>query len=104
MKVNGLIHGGLGSARQAIRKARDLYNEGGRYVVDLDLSKYFGTIDHGLLLNTAREDVREKAVIRLIKQSLKSGVARARAWLRSGTEMGNGASTWDVLSVSLTHG
>ena len=86
-------------------------------MVDLDLSKYFGTIDHGLLLNTAREDVRDKAVIRLIKQFLKSGVmptwqlccahiasADIVPGLRSGTEMGNGASTWDVLSDSLTHG
>jgi len=62
------------SARQAIRKARDLYNEGYRYVVDLDLSKYFDTINHELLLNMVREEVRDKAVIRLIKQFLKSGV------------------------------
>ena len=62
------------SARQAIRKARDLYNEGYRYVVDLDLSKYFDTINHELLLNMVREEVHDKAVIRLIKQFLKSGV------------------------------
>lgn len=62
------------SARQAIRKARDLYNEGYRYVVDLDLSKYFDTINHELLLNMVREEVRDKAVIRLVKQFLKSGV------------------------------
>ena len=62
------------SAKQAIQKARDLYNEGYRYVADLDLSKYFDTINHELLLNMLREEIADQAVIRLVKLFLKSGV------------------------------
>ena len=62
------------SAKMAIQKARDLYNSGYRHVVDLDLSKYFDTINHELLLNMIREEVQDKAVVQLIKHFLKSGV------------------------------
>jgi len=75
------------NAGQAIRKARDLYDEGYRYVVDLDLSKYFDTINHELLLNMIREEVDDKAVIRLIKQFLKSGVMAEGVLMR--TESGS---------------
>ena len=75
------------SAKQAIQKARDLYNEGYRYVADLDLSKYFDTINHELLLNMIREEIDDKAVIRLIKQFLKSGVMAEGVLMR--TESGS---------------
>jgi retron-type reverse transcriptase len=43
-------------------------------VVDLDLEKYFDTVNHDLLIKTVRETVKEEAVIVLIKKFLKSGV------------------------------
>ena len=62
------------SAHQAILKARDYYKAGYRWVIDLDLSKYFDTINHEILLNMVREEVKDKRVIELIKRFLKSGV------------------------------
>lgn len=62
------------SAHQAIRQAREYYNQGYRRVVDLDLSKYFDTINHELLMGMLRERIKDERVLRLIKRYLKSGV------------------------------
>ena len=62
------------SAQDAIRKVRDYAEEGYKYAVCLDLSKYFDTLNHELLMNMVREEVRDKRVTDLIKKYLKSGV------------------------------
>jgi group II intron reverse transcriptase/maturase len=62
------------SAQQAIQKVRDYAEEGYKFAVSLDLSKYFDTLNHDLLMNTLREQIHDKRVIELIKRYLKSGV------------------------------
>ncbi|MDR1587668.1 MAG: group II intron reverse transcriptase/maturase, partial [Treponema sp.] len=62
------------SAHQAIERAKGYYEEGNTYVVDLDLEKYFDTVNHDLLIKMVRETVKDEAVIGLIKKFLKSGV------------------------------
>jgi retron-type reverse transcriptase len=43
-------------------------------VVDLDLAKYFDTVNHDILIDAVREQVKDEAVIKLIRRFLKSGV------------------------------
>ncbi len=62
------------SAHQAIKQARDYYNQGYHRVVDLDLSKYFDTINHEILMNVLRSEIKDKRLLLLIKRYLKSGV------------------------------
>ena len=62
------------SAQQAILRIRDYVEEGYRWTVEVDLSKYFDTLNHELLLNILRRQVHDKRVINLIKKFLKSGV------------------------------
>jgi group II intron reverse transcriptase/maturase len=62
------------SAHQAIQQAKKYYEEGYGYVVDLDLEKYFDTVNHDLLIKMVREVVKDEAVIGLIRKFLKSGV------------------------------
>ena len=62
------------SAHQAIQKAKQYYEEGYTYVVDLDLEKYFDTVNHDLMIKMVRETVKDEAVIALIRKFLKSGV------------------------------
>ena len=62
------------NAHQAIQRAKEYYEEGYTYVVDLDLEKYFDTVNHDLLIKMVREEVKDEAVIRLICKFLKSGV------------------------------
>ena len=62
------------NAHQAIQKAKHYYEEGYTYVVDLDLEKYFDTVNHDLLIKMVRETVKDEAVVALIRKFLKSGV------------------------------
>ena len=62
------------SAHQAISKALEYYNEGYTQVVDLDLAKYFDTVNHDMLIDMLREQIKDERVISLIRKYLKSGV------------------------------
>ncbi len=62
------------SAKDAILKVKEYAEQGYRYAVTLDLSKYFDTLNHELLLNLLRGEVKDERVIQLIKRYLKSGV------------------------------
>ena len=57
------------------RGAKEEYIEQGytRAVV-LDLSKYFDTLNHTILLNVLRKQVKDERVIQMVKRYLKSGV------------------------------
>lgn len=62
------------SAQQAIQKVKEYAQQGYTNVVELDLSKYFDTLNHELLMNLLRKDIQSKRVLELIKRYLKSGV------------------------------
>ncbi|WP_218917582.1 group II intron reverse transcriptase/maturase [Paenibacillus stellifer] len=62
------------SAQQAIRKVKTYAEQGYGQAVEIDLSKYFDTLNHELLLNLLRKQIEDKRVIDLIKKYLKSGV------------------------------
>ena len=62
------------SAQMAIQKVKEYAEQGYTTAVLIDLSKYFDTLNHDLLMNMVREEVHNKRVIELIKRFLKSGV------------------------------
>jgi group II intron reverse transcriptase/maturase len=62
------------NAQQAIKQAKEYYDQGYTQVVDIDLAKYFDTVNHDLLLDMVREQVKDERVIKLIRKYLKSGV------------------------------
>ena len=62
------------SAQDAIRKVKEYAEQGYTCAVSLDLSKYFDTLNHNILLNLLRKNVKDERVIQLIKRYLKSGV------------------------------
>ena len=60
-------------ARGAILKVKEYAEQGYTYAVVLDLSKYFDTINHEILINLLRKNVKDERVVQLIKRYLKSG-------------------------------
>ena len=62
------------SAQHAIQKVKEYAEQGYTTAVEIDLSKYFDTLNHELLMNMVREEVKDKRVTDLIKKYLKSGV------------------------------
>ena len=61
------------SAQDAILRVKEYAEQGYTYVVVLDLSKYFDTLDHNLLLNILRRNVKDERVIQLIKSGVMEG-------------------------------
>lgn len=62
------------SAKDAVKKLKEYAEQGYTYVALLDLSKYFDTLNHELLLGILRRNIKDERVIQLIKRYLKSGV------------------------------
>ena len=62
------------SGQQAIEKVKEYAEEGYRYAVSVDLSKYFDTLNHELLMNLLHRKIQDMRVLRIIKKYLKSGV------------------------------
>ena len=62
------------SAQMTVEKVKEYAEQGYRYAVQLDLSKYFDTLNHAMLINILRRTIKDERVIQLIKRYLKSGV------------------------------
>lgn len=62
------------SAKQAIFKAKEYINEGYRWVVDMDLEKFFDKVNHDILMDRLSKKIRDKRVLKLIRDYLESGI------------------------------
>lgn len=62
------------SAEDAVRLAQLYMSEGYNHVVDLDLSQFFDTVDHDILMGLVDKDMEDKDIRRLIFVFLKAGV------------------------------
>ena len=62
------------SAKDAVQRIKEYAEQGYTRAVVLDLSKYFDTLNHELLVNILRRDVKDERVIQMIKRYLRSGV------------------------------
>ncbi len=55
-------------------RLRSMAEQGYTFAVVLDLSKYFDTLNHEILINLLRKNIKDERVVQLIKRYLKSGV------------------------------
>ena len=62
------------SAKEAVQRIKEYAEQGYTRAVVLDLSKYFDTLNHELLVNILRRDIKDERVIQMIKRYLRSGV------------------------------
>ncbi len=61
-------------AKDAILKVKEYAEQGYTFAVTLDLSKYFDTLNHEILIRLLRQNIKDERVVQLIKRYLKSGV------------------------------
>ena len=61
-------------AQDAIAKVVDLYNQGYRRVIDLDLKAYFDNVNHDLMMKYPQQYIDDLWILRLIRKFLTSGV------------------------------
>lgn len=62
------------SCQQAVEEALTYLNEGYEWVIDLDIEKYFDTVNHDKLISILRERIKDAKTLRLIRQFLQAGV------------------------------
>ena len=62
------------SAHDAVYKVRDYIKEGFRIAVDMDLSKFFDTVNHDVLMHRVARKIKDKRVLKLIGKYLRAGV------------------------------
>jgi RNA-directed DNA polymerase len=62
------------NAHQALRQAREYVAQGKRWVVDIDLEKFFDRVNHDLLMSKLAMKIGEARVLTLIRRYLEAGM------------------------------
>jgi RNA-directed DNA polymerase len=62
------------SAHQAVAQAQAYVTDGYRFVVDIDLAKFFDRVNHDRLMARAAERIADRRVLRLIRSYLTAGL------------------------------
>lgn len=62
------------SAHQAVRRAQGYLRDGKRWVVDIDLEKFFDRVNHDVLMARVARQVKDARVLKLIRRFLTAGM------------------------------
>ena len=62
------------SAHDAVKKAKRFITEGNRWVVDIDLEKFFDRVNHDRLMGLLAKRIEDKHLLQLIHKYLKTGI------------------------------
>jgi len=62
------------SAHQAVKAAQQYVKSGRRWVVDIDLEKFFDRVNHDILMSLVKRKIRDRRVLKLIDSYLKAGM------------------------------
>jgi len=62
------------SAQQAVEAARKYVSEGRRWIVDIDLEKFFDRVNHDILMARVARKVKDKRILLLIRRYLQAGI------------------------------
>lgn len=62
------------SAHMALKQAQTYIYEGNKYVVDMDLEKFFDNVNHDILMNLISKKIEDERVLKLIREYLTSGI------------------------------
>lgn len=62
------------SAHDAMEQVLEYLDEGYQWVIDLDIEKYFDTVNHDKLISTLREQINDKTTLHLVRSFLKAGI------------------------------
>jgi RNA-directed DNA polymerase len=62
------------NAHDAVKAAQGYIQDGHTWVVDIDIERFFDTVNHDRLMVRMKQTVKDKRVLRLVNEYLKAGV------------------------------
>ncbi len=62
------------NAHHAVKQAREYVAEGQRWVVDIDVEKFFDRVNHDILMSRLARKIEDKRVLSLIRRYLQAGM------------------------------
>jgi group II intron reverse transcriptase/maturase len=86
------------SAHDAMKKCIENTNDGFIYVVDMDLEKYFDTVNQSKLIEILSRTIKDGRVISLIHKYLKAGVVINHTFKETGVGVPQGGPLSPLLS------
>lgn len=86
------------SAHDALIQAEKYVREGREYIVDIDLSKYFDTINKDKLMALLKLQIKDRNVLLLISKFLKSGMSKSYVYYENKTGVPQGSPLSPLLS------
>lgn len=86
------------SAHQAVEQFRKHVASGKKWVVDIDLEKFFDLVNHDVLLARVERKVKDKKVLKLIRSYLKAGYLNDGQRVASDQGMPQGGPLSPILS------
>lgn len=61
-------------AKNAIKQSETYINQGYKWVVDMDLEKFFDKVNHDILMGKLERKIKDRRLLKLIRKYLESGV------------------------------
>lgn len=86
------------SAHQAVKKCKEYIEAGYKWTVDIDLAKYFDTVNHDKLMRLLSETIKDGRVLSLIRKYLRSGVMINGVVMETGEGTPQGGNLSPLLS------
>jgi len=62
------------SAHQAVKRAQEFVKSGHRFVVDIDLEKFFDRVNHDILMSRLARRIKDKRLLKIIRGFLQAGI------------------------------
>ena len=91
-------------AHKALKQAEMYLNEGNKYVVDLDLEKFFDRVNHDILMSLIAKKVEDKRLLKLIRSYLSAGVMEHGVIIPTGEGTPQGGPLSPLLSNVMLDG
>lgn len=86
------------SCHSAMEQALQNLNDGYEWVIDIDIEKYFDTVNHDKLISILREEVNNAATLHLIRKYLQAGVMEDGVFSKSEEGVPQGGPLSPILS------
>ncbi|MGE7674433.1 reverse transcriptase domain-containing protein [Lysinibacillus sp. NPDC094403] len=91
------------SAHQAITQAQSYMDEGYKFVVDMDLEKFFDRVQHDKLMSLVAGYIKDKPTLKLIRKFLNAGTMANGVVVHSQEGTSQGSPLSPLLSNILLH-